>query len=783
MFRRWELEGQELRLASDVLAPRGVKTNHLFGLLLVTMCVATNASAQAVVAGTVIDDRTEKPIKGVVVHVEQQSIIAETDADGRFSLTVPRGQHTITASIIGYALLQTDVEVGTAPIDLTIRLSEGAGAYTERLTVSGSLRAESDAVPGSTSLHGRELENLRGAVLDDPLRAIQALPAATATDDFYSEFAVRGNPFRYVGMVVEGVPTRYLLHSVNGITDGGSIAMINSDTLGSVSLLPGSYPQRTGRRLGAQIDLTTREGSRDQFRGRAGLSGTSAGFIGEGPIAGGQGSWLASVRRSYLDYVIKRIDPDAGFAFGFVDAHTRLVYDVNPRHQVSIVALGGRAVFDEGDPAIGDNEIRRGISRAWLTSLSWRYLPSPRVAITQRVFSTGLRFNNENDPGATIDAARFAELGWRLDGSFAASSRVVLEFGGDAARLDGDNLIARQLSATSGLVTLNSFDQRTSAASAYGQLRLELNSRVTITPGARVDRWNLTRSTTGSPWVNGEIQLSERTRLRGGSGVYRQFPDLDQVYGVHGGGPDLRPERAVHIDAGIERTLPRQTRLLFNVYARRERDVLWTTDAEPRRSSSGALVAGSFFAPWVNSLRGDARGVEVVARRDAADGFSGWAGYGYGRLRYTNTRTGERFWADADQRHTLSLYGNYRLSSRASVSARYRHGSNYPIAGYIGPPQAALGTVPLIDGRPLFAGLISERNTLRLPAYSRLDVRADRAFSWSGRRLILFVDVANVLNRTNLRNASYTVDRAGRVFETTESLMPIVPSGGFVFEF
>ena len=84
-------------------------------------------------------------------------------------------------------------------------------------------------------------------MLDDPLRAMQSLPSATATDDFYSEFAVRGNPFRYVGLVVDGVPTRYLMHSVNGITDGGSVAMINSETLGSVSLLPGSYPQRTGR--------------------------------------------------------------------------------------------------------------------------------------------------------------------------------------------------------------------------------------------------------------------------------------------------------------------------------------------------------------------------------------------------------------------------------------------------------------------------------------------------------------------------------------------------------
>jgi hypothetical protein len=757
-------------------------TGRVIGLLLVTV-LATDAWAQTVVSGTVIDDRTEKPIRGVLVYVEQQSILGETDADGHFSLTVPRGQHTITASVIGYALLQTDIDVGAAAIDLTIRLSEGAGAYTERLTVSGSLRGESEAVPGSTSLHGRELENLRGAVLDDPLRAMQSLPAATSTDDFYSEFAVRGNPFRYVGMVVDGVPTRYLLHAVNGISDGGSIAMINSETLGSVSLLPGSYPQRTGRRLGAQIDMTTREGSRDRFRGRAGLSGTSAGFLAEGPLAGAKGSWLASVRRSYLDYLITRIDPEAGFAFGFVDAQGKVVYDVSPQHQFSVAALGGRAVFDEGDPEIGNNEIREGISRAWLTSLSWRYLPSPRVALTQRVYSTGLRFNNDNTTGETLDAARFSELGWRLDGSFAPAARLVVEFGGDAERLSGDNAIARQISPTSGQVTLNRFDESTSAVSGYGQVRFGLGSRLTITPGARVDRWALTRSTETSPWVNAEFRVSEQTRLRGGSGVYRQFPDLDQVFGIHGGGRDLRPERAVHVDAGIEHTLPRQTRVLFTAYTRHERDVLWTPGAETHRSSTGAIVPGAFDAPWVNALEGEARGLEIVARRDAADGFSGWAGYGFARLRYTDTRTGERFWADADQRHTLSLYGNYRLSSRTSVSARFRYGSNYPIIGYIGAAPASLGMNPVIDGRPFFSGVVSDRNTLRLPAYARLDVRADRAFNWSGRRLVLFVEVANVLNRTNLRNTSYFVDRTGRVFDTTESLMPIVPSGGFVFEF
>ena len=68
----------------------------------------------------------------MAVCVEGQSIVAETDTNGRFSLTAPRGRQTIAASVIGYALLRTDVEVADAPLDMTIRLSEGAGAYTEK---------------------------------------------------------------------------------------------------------------------------------------------------------------------------------------------------------------------------------------------------------------------------------------------------------------------------------------------------------------------------------------------------------------------------------------------------------------------------------------------------------------------------------------------------------------------------------------------------------------------------------------------------------------------------
>ena len=255
-----------------------------------------------IVGGRVVDARTDEPLARVLVHVENHPTFVETDENGAFTVTLPPGQFTIAASLIGYAVVRqaVDIEPGGS-MNLIIELSEGAGTYEEHVTVAGAMRPEVDRAPAGFVLHGRDLQALRGVMLDDPLRAVQALPAATSTDDFYSEFAVRGSNFRHLNLAIDGIPSPYLIHTIHGVTDGGSIAMVNSEALGAVSLLPGGYPQRIARRLGAQIDLTTRDGDRERFHGRVGLSGTSATFIGEGPLMGKRGSYVVSARRSYLD--------------------------------------------------------------------------------------------------------------------------------------------------------------------------------------------------------------------------------------------------------------------------------------------------------------------------------------------------------------------------------------------------------------------------------------------------------------------------------------------------
>src|SRR5262249_60731591 len=105
---------------------------------------------------------------------------------------------------------------------------------------------------------------------------VQVLPGVAAGDDFKSEFAVRGSGFDRTAITFDGVPTDFLLHAVRQVEDGGSVAMMNGDILDSVTLLSGSYPQRYGNRLGAELDFRVGEGSRDRAQTRLNVGATDA---------------------------------------------------------------------------------------------------------------------------------------------------------------------------------------------------------------------------------------------------------------------------------------------------------------------------------------------------------------------------------------------------------------------------------------------------------------------------------------------------------------------------
>jgi hypothetical protein len=88
---------------------------------------AVAQAQQGTVAGRVTDQASGQPLVGARVTVMGTSLIAQTSADGRYTLSrVPGGQLTVRASAVGFGAASRVVTVNpgeTAVVDLVLALS------------------------------------------------------------------------------------------------------------------------------------------------------------------------------------------------------------------------------------------------------------------------------------------------------------------------------------------------------------------------------------------------------------------------------------------------------------------------------------------------------------------------------------------------------------------------------------------------------------------------------------------------------------------------------------
>ena len=108
--------------------------------VLVLACWSDAYAQSANLTGVVTDARTGRPLSGVLVSIENQPLFVETDAEGRYGLTVPPGKHVLTVSLIGYAMLRQAIEI-TAEAPLSLAIVTGARC---------ALRAERTKGPGTS---------------------------------------------------------------------------------------------------------------------------------------------------------------------------------------------------------------------------------------------------------------------------------------------------------------------------------------------------------------------------------------------------------------------------------------------------------------------------------------------------------------------------------------------------------------------------------------------------------------------------------------------------------
>ncbi len=174
------------------------------------------AQATATIRGKVLDSGTGEAQVGVAVIVREVRAFAQTDFDGKFTLTVPPGTHKVTFQMVGF-----DTEVRTVTVK---------GGQTRVLNLVLGVKVAKEVV-----VKGRAINNTEAAMLNLQRKA-------GSVSDGISAEAIKRSPDSSAGDVLKRVTGITLIDSkfvfVRGLGERYSSTLLNG------SFLPSPEPQK-----------------------------------------------------------------------------------------------------------------------------------------------------------------------------------------------------------------------------------------------------------------------------------------------------------------------------------------------------------------------------------------------------------------------------------------------------------------------------------------------------------------------------------------------------------
>jgi hypothetical protein len=169
--------------------------------------------------------------------------------------------------------------------------------------------------------------------------------------------------------------------------------------------------------------------------------------------------------------------------------------------------------------------------------------------------------------------------------------------------------------------------------------------------------------------------------------------------------------------------------------------------------------------PMSSVGKGRSTGVELYVQKKLTGSLWGQVSYAYSR---TEQSALDGIWRPSgfDLPHTTSLVVGYKVNRDLEVSSKFSFCSGSPTTPFLLDLSAAQNRAVRDTTRI---------NAERLPAYSRLDLRADKRYSFDWGSLVFYVEADNVFNRKNVRQ--YVWNPKTRALQAEEQQTFLVVGG------
>ena len=713
------------------------------------------------------DNGESLPLASIVLA--QVQLGAASNSSGYYAVKeIPAGTYEVVISYIGYKSWRDTLAFSDRDMRLDVAL-QVESVDLEEIVIQAERREELEQATQSSfiALQVEPLQQMPAIGEADLLRSLQLLPGIQSASDISSGLYVRGGGPDQTAILLDHIPLYNPSHLF------GFFSTFNPDAIKDVQLYKGAYPAAYGRTLGAVLDVSNREGNRQRFSGRGGISLIASRLLAEGPV--GQGSWMMAGRRTYLEPVLSAVRSrgvEIPLSYYFYDFNGK----VNQRwgdDTFTVSTYWGqddlRVDAEEEDESFAD--LRWG-NRA-LTA-RWTRVFSPTLfghfMAAGSSYENTLSFSFFDTPFGYTNSIR----DWSLKG-------------------DVDYFANRDHTLTLGfLATLFEFDysqsfnqeelslyQKSVLASAYVQDEWQAGPLTRLRLGGRGTYFSVGDRLHFTPRLSLSHALSDKIRVKAAGGMYRQYLQLITTEAFSGGDfwvpldSSVEPGRSYQGVVGTEWNPSRRYQLSVEAYYTDLAnlvvlDTAVAVDSEDTRSDDIFKSGGS----------GWASGVEVFLQQRTG-ALTGWVGYtlGWTRRTFPELNGGLAFPPKYDRRHDLSFVLSYNLG-------KWRLGSNlvYATGQTFTPASARYSLRELTTGSVKDYVLPAERNSARLLPYHRLDASASREFGLWGLDVEFYLQIFNVYSRRNEWFVQFNTNNPETEPEVFKQL-PIVPTLGFNFSF
>ena len=726
----------------------------LLPFVLISLAVFAFSSIQSFdLRGRVTDKTSGAPLSQARVTLLDTKFTAVTDEGGSFRLSgIPEGTYQCLFEKDGFLPVIVKVRAGGAVKELAA--DAALEPIQKEITVTADGLARPETVASSRlTLTGAELRALPG-IFEDVSRALQIIPGVAAAGDFRNDLIVRGGSPAENLFMLDSIQVPALSHfGSQNSSGGGYFGLLNANLVKNAEFYSGGFPACYGDKLSSITRITLREGDRTRIRGDLNLSLFGVSGNAEGPLIGENGSWIFSMRKDYFGVVPKGMTMDMTVTPEFFDVQLKAVYDISKNLQFSLLGLIATddLVIEESDEPPADRMTINFNDRQNLAGGTLRWtMGGSGVAYFTLSRTDNRYFNDEFSHGLERYTFRseVKETTGRMDLEIFVTPKLQIMSGLSYRRIEaGDHIYFRggyvMIDRMGFSYTKKDLDAGLNSGkwAAYVQTSYPLTARLKATAGVRVDRFDFIGQTVVSPRLGLSYELWVDTVLHASYGIYYQAPETFWL-DCHPTNKALRYLRAEHAVVGAETVFGGVVKATVEVYAKTYHDYPVDT-ANPYQTLAnlgGSVVPTYYGSPLVSAGSGYARGLEMSAGNVAKSKWSWFIDYSYSVIKF-KALDGVLRCGDFDFRHLLNALVSVKLSPSWDISLKWRLMGGQPYTPF---------DLKLSAQRDWTYFDLTRINTLRYPAYHRLDLRLEKRFVFKRWTLDAYIDIQNLYNRKNI---------------------------------